>query len=192
VVRAAIHELIDRADGGEDAAAQELFASLYAELHRLAEHHLHRGAPEVTLGTTTLLHEAYLNITSREALSFPDRGRFLAYASRAMRGLIIDYTRRRRAKKRGGEFHITLAGDDEPGVVMNDERLQQLSEALDELARLEAPLAQLVDLHFFCGLTFDEIASLRNVSVRTVHRDWRAARLLLHRSLQSDDEPPAG
>jgi RNA polymerase sigma factor (TIGR02999 family) len=192
-VAAGIPELIDRAEGGEHAAAQELFASLYAELHRLAEHHLHRGAPDATLGTTTLLHEVYLNITGRDVVSSLDRGRFLAYASRAMRGLIIDYTRRRRAKKRGGEFHITLAGDDDPGVATDDERLQELSEALDELAKLDAPLAQLIDLHFFCGLTFTEIASLRNVSVRTIHRDWRAARLLLHRSLQPEEgEEAAG
>ena len=142
--------------------------------------------PEVTLGTTTLLHEAYLNISEREGLHFADRAHFLAYASRAMRGLMIDYVRRRRAKKRGSEFQLTgtldQAGDgsDAPAA----EPLERLGDALDTLGGVDPTLAQLVDLHFFCGLSFGEIASLREVSERTVQRDWRKARLLLHRTLQ--------
>ena len=182
---ASIPELIERADHGESAAVEELFASLYAELHRLAEHQLRRGAPDATLGTTTLLHEAYLDLANRNGLRFPDRGRFFAYASRAMRGLLMDYLRRRRAKKRGGEFQLTQF--DEDAVSADDAQLLDLGPALDELGALDPSLAELVDLHFFCGLSFAEIASLRNVSERTVLRDWRAARLLLSRALRPDD-----
>jgi DNA-directed RNA polymerase specialized sigma24 family protein len=103
-----------------------------------------------------------------------------------MRGLTIDYARRRRARKRGGEFHITSSGDAaaaDDGWV-EPERLVELSAALDELSGSNAALAQLVDLHFFCGFTFTEIAQFRGISERTVQREWRKARLLLHHLLQ--------
>ncbi len=157
---------------------------LYHELHGLAERHLHRGGSGLNLSTTTLLHEAYLNLSARDALAFPDRARFLAYASRAMRGLVIDFARRRRAIKRGSAFEITLTDNAAaaPGTE-NIEQLADLGEALDELGKLDPALAELVDLHFFCGMSLAEIAPLRNVSERTVQRDWRKARLLLHRQL---------
>ncbi len=181
----AIGELIRTAEAGDGAAASELFAVLYRELHAVAERQLRRGGAQLTLGTTTLLHEAYLNISAREGVHFPDRAHFLAYASRAMRGLMIDYARRRCAQKRGGEFHITSSGADEVGdAVAQSEPLEELAAALDTLAEVDPQLAQLVDLHFFCGFSFVELAELRGVSERTVQRDWRAARLLLHRTLQ--------
>ena len=102
-----IAELVRTADVGDSDAASALFAALYRELHTIAERELRRSGAEVTLGTTTLLHEAYLNLSKREGAPFASREHFLAYACRAMRGLTIDYARRRRAKKRGGEFHLT-------------------------------------------------------------------------------------
>ena len=181
--------LIRRADQADRSAADKLFALLYEELHRLAEHHLRSGGSSLTLGTTTLLHEAYLNIAGRENVAFVDRARFLAYTSRAMRGLIIDYARSRRAKKRGRQFEITLAGDEpssrEP--VQSAAELERLGDALDELVEIEPALAELVDLHFFGGFSFDEIAALRQVSQRTVYRDWRKVRMLLRHALLQDD-----
>ncbi|HSQ31801.1 MAG TPA: ECF-type sigma factor [Gemmatimonadaceae bacterium] len=181
--------LIRRADAADQQAAETLFAILYDELHRLAEHSLRRAGASLTLGTTTLLHEAYLNIAGRENVAFAERPRFLAYAARAMRGLVIDYARSRRAQKRGRQFEITLANDDEPSPGQGMEKaaeLERLGDALDELAQLEPGLAELVDLHFFCGFSFGEIATLRQVSERTVQRDWRKARLLLHEALLDD------
>jgi RNA polymerase sigma factor (TIGR02999 family) len=180
---APITDLITRADEGDQAAAAALFAALYGELHAIAERQLRRGGQERTLGTTTLLHEAYLNIAKREGAQFVSRAHFLGYAARAMRGLMIDYVRRRRAKKRGGEFHITSVGEGASGEESAD-LLEQLGAALDSLAQSEPDLAQLVDLHFFCGFSFDELAELRGVSERTVRRHWRSARLLLHRTMQ--------
>lgn len=184
---APIGQLLRIAQSGDGAAAAELFSALYRELHSIAERELHRGGSELTLGTTTLLHEAYLNIAGREGVQFATRGQFLAYAARAMRGLMIDYARRRRAKKRGGEFHLTSSGAEaaplDSGV--SPEELIQLGEALDTLAGVDPDLAQLVDLHFFCGFSFAELAELRGVSERTVQRDWRKARLLLHRTLET-------
>ena len=183
--------LIRRADQSDRDAIDKLFAILYHELHTLAEHNLRHAGSALTLGTTTLLHETYLNIAGRENVVFAERSRFLAYASRAMRGLVIDYARRRRAKKRGSQFEITLENDEPPGGQQNDDasELERLSEALDELAQFEPALAELVDLHFFCGFSFAEVAALRQVSERTISRDWRKARLLLHQALLDDDRP---
>jgi RNA polymerase sigma factor (TIGR02999 family) len=183
-----ILELIGQAEAGDAHAAEQMFSALYGELHRLAERQLRRHGPALSLGTTTLLHEAYLQVAGQDGVQFPDRARFLSYASRAMRWLVIDYARRSRAQKRGaGAPEITLTGDDaaaEPATShMDAPELERLSEALDELAGVDPALAQLVDLHFFCGFTFAEIAEFRTVSERTVQRDWRKARLLLHDAL---------
>jgi RNA polymerase sigma factor (TIGR02999 family) len=184
-----IASLLREAERGNDSAADRLFTTLYEELHRMAERQLGVNGRHLTLGATTLLHEAYLNIAGREGTSFPDRASFMAYAARAMRGLLIDYGRSRRAVKRGGEFHITALGDTEPlafGRQSELEQLDALSEALTELTAIDPSLAELVDLHFFCGFTFVEIAAMRRVSERTVQRDWRKARLLLHRELHDE------
>lgn len=174
------------AERGDAAATAELFAALYRELHRLAKRQLHAHAAGSTLSATTLLHEAYLDI-SRRGAAFPDRARFFAYAARAMRGLIIDYVRERRALKRGGEFHLTqLDTDIAESAAQDSGELTRLGDALDELARAEAPLAELVELKFFCGFTFAEIAAMRGISERTVQRDWAKARLYLHDALRGD------
>jgi RNA polymerase sigma factor (TIGR02999 family) len=185
-VDAPIGDLIRTADAGDPDAPKALFATLYHELHSIAERELRRGGSELTLGTTTLLHEAYLNIARREGMQFASRGQFLAYAARAMRGLMIDYARRRRTAKRGGEFHLTSAGSeiDAVGAAESTVDLEQLGAALETLSDLDPNLTQLVDLHFFCGFSFTEVAGLRGVSERTVQRDWRKARLLLHRALE--------
>lgn len=149
-----------------------------------------------TLGTTTLLHEAYLNIAGRQDLRFPDRNRFLGYASRAMRGLIVDYARKRSAIKRGGEFVLLPLGDEQDAPADGEvQSLDGLSDALDQLAQADPDLAELVDLHFFCSLSLVEIAALRGVSDRTVQRDWRKARMILHRTLRPEAtarEQPGG
>jgi RNA polymerase sigma factor (TIGR02999 family) len=164
--------------------ADQLFASLYAELHRMAESHLRSSGRDLAVSTTTLVHDMWLDMSGRPSLEFPDRTRFMAYASRAMRAVVIDYARRARAQKRGGgAFDITLHPD---VVAASDEHateLERLSDALDHLATINGSLAELVDLHFFCGFAFREIAELRDISERTVRRDWRKARLLLHQEL---------
>jgi len=183
-----IAELIHDAEQGDGLAANELFATLYRELHAIAESQLRKNDSSLTLGATTLLHEAYLSLASSSASQFPDRSRFLAYASKAMRGLIIDYARARRALKRGGEFEITRIGDREVPTPTGDVDLQleSLGEALDRLGEVDSELARLVDLHFFCGLSLLEIAALRGVSKSTIHRDWREARMLLKQLAQPE------
>ena len=171
---------------GDNVCAHTLFNALYSELHGLARRELARRGRPATLSVTTLLHEAYLDISARDSASFPDQARFMGYAAQVMRGIIIDYARNRMALKRGGEFEITsLEGD----YFANPAEINQLSsigDALDQLAKVEPELAEVVDLKFFCGLTFSEIATMRGLSERTVQRKWEKARIYLHCCLRAD------
>jgi len=182
----ALSTLIASAEDGDREAADQLFSTLYDELHRMARRELSKRAGGMTLGATTLLHEAYLDMSGREGVAFPDRHRFMGYAARAMRGLIVDYARRRQAQKRGGEFEITALSTDVAGPAVDADELGRLSTALDELEGTDARLARIVDLKFFGGFSFAEIASMMAVSERTVQRDWQKARIYLHRVLRSD------
>jgi RNA polymerase sigma factor (TIGR02999 family) len=178
-----ISSLIVSAESGDPRAADMLFATLYSELHRLAQRQLAHNARDMTLGTTTLLHEAYLDMAQRESI-FPDRGRFMAYAARVMRTLVIDHVRNRKARKRGGQFELTSLSSDLPDPKGGEKDLAGIGEAVDALARLDPELAQVVDLKFFCGFSFAEIAAMRGLSERTVQRHWEKARLYLHDAIQ--------
>lgn len=183
-----VSALLDAAERGDahGGSTDALFAALYRELHRIARRELHRGAGPMTLGATTLLHETYLDLCSR-GLRFPDRPRFFAYAARAMRGLIVDHYRERRALKRGGAFEFTsydtqaMADASAGGPTMPP--LDQLADALDALALAEPALAELVELKYFCGFGLAEIAAMRRVSERTTQRHWDRARLYLRQAL---------
>ena len=179
-----VSSLITSAERGDASAAVTLFTTLYADLRKLARHELSRRGGGVTLTATALLHEAYLDISKRDGAMFVDRGRFMAYASRVMRGLIIDYARNRRAQKRGGQFEMTTLETDHGERVVDDRELTSISDALDELASVDAALAEIVDLKFFCGFSFAEIAGMRGVSERTVQRQWDKARIYLHGALR--------
>jgi RNA polymerase sigma factor (TIGR02999 family) len=178
-----IVRLFDEAERGEQGASDALFAALYGELRRLADAHVHRRTGHVSLSPTTLLHEAYVNIAQRTHLTFPSRGHFLSYASRAMRGLVTDYVRHKYAVKQGGALLFTSLDEATALPVESSIDLDELGRALDDLTAIDPELAGLVDLKFFCGFSFVEIAELRGISERTVQRDWAKARLLLHRAL---------
>ena len=178
-------ERVETAARAPRNAADSLFSNLYADLHRMARRELAKQGGSASLGPTTLLHEAYLNMSGRASASFSDDHQFMAYASRVMRGLIIDHVRGRQAQKRGGEFEITSISADVADAVAGGQDLTGIGDALDELAMVDARLAQVVDLKFFCGLSFAEIAAMQAVSERTVQRDWEKARVYLHRALNS-------
>ena len=185
-----LEQLIQSAERGDAASREELFGVLYRELHRLAQRELQRNAA-LTISPTTLLHETYLNLSGRPGSMFPDRARFLAYAARAMRGLLIDYVRSRRAQKRGGDFEITSLPTELHAGAAADDELEGIAEALEALGALEPRLAQLVDLKFFCGFRFAEIAELQGTSERTAQRDWDKARILLQQHLRGQEPPSA-
>ena len=185
-----ISSLFTAAERGDLAARDALFGSLYSELHQMARRELARHGPTAALGVTTLLHEAYLGMAGRAGPAFPDRPRFMAYASRVMRGLIIDHARERQAIKRGGGFEITSLSTDVADHVVDHHELAAISTALDELAKTDQALAEVVDLRFFCGFSIPEIAAMSGSSERTVHRRWEKARLYLRQYLrpEADEE----
>jgi RNA polymerase sigma factor (TIGR02999 family) len=181
------HEgLLRQADGNDPKAVQRLFELLYRQLKSQARREAHRLGALATAGTVTVLHEAYLVMSQRERLAFRDEAHFLAYAARVMRGIVIDRVRERHAQKRGGHLDITALNTAHAELCPEPERLAEIGDALDDLARDEPELAQVVELKFFCGFSMAEIAALHKCSERTVHRQWEKARLLLFRALQAE------
>jgi RNA polymerase sigma factor (TIGR02999 family) len=178
------------AKGAENTDA--LFTTLYSELHRLARRQLARKSTPVSLSVTTLLHETYLDMAAGEGTSFPDNARFMGYAARVMRGLIIDHARRLRALKHGGEFEITSIQSDLIGTPVDAKELLLINDVLEQLAKVEPDLAELVDLKFFCGFSFAEIAAMQTLSERTVQRRWEKARIYIRHSMGTDPAPASG
>jgi RNA polymerase sigma factor (TIGR02999 family) len=164
-----------------------LFSTLYSELHRLARRQLAGQFIPARFGATTLLHEAYLNMA--KGASFPDRARFMAYASRVMRGLIIDHARARKSAKKGGRYHITAVTLDNLASPIDARELALINDALEELTTVEPELATLVDLKFFCGFSFAEIGAMQMISERTVQRKWEKARIYLYQSIRGRCAP---
>lgn len=178
-----IEPLAHPVENNETDDRHHLFALLYDELRRIARRELQRAVGVATLSPTTLLHEVYLNLHKREGVSFPDRAHFLAYACRAMRGLVIDYARSRQALKRGAAFEITSLSVEQHDQAVEPEELQRLGDAIDRLAAINPRLAQVVDLKYFSGFSFGDIAQMWGMSQRTIQRDWDKARLFLSRAL---------
>ena len=165
-------------------SASEWFQVLYGELRRRARGELFRHQA-VTIGPTTLLHEAWLRLGQRDELRFASQAELVSYASRAMRGIVIDHIRARLAGKRGsGQAAIPYETSTDLRE-MPDVEVVALDDALDALARVDPALCELVELRFFAGLTLAEIAGLRAVSERTAQRDWEKARLFLYQSIRS-------
>jgi RNA polymerase sigma factor (TIGR02999 family) len=174
---------VAQADAGDASARERLFSALYDELHRLAQREVRRQGGESPIHTTTLLHEVYLAVASGSELSFPSEGHFLAYAAKAMRGVLIDHVRHTRAQRRGGGVRATTLDTAHAQDVSDPDELIAIRDALEQLEQIDSALAHLVDLHFFCGFTFTEIGAMQGVTERTVQRQWVKARLLLRKLL---------
>jgi RNA polymerase sigma factor (TIGR02999 family) len=156
-----------------------LWESLYPALKQLAHSRLRRSGPSTLLDTTGLVNDAYLRVAGAAALRDASPGPFLAYASRAMRSVVIDLARERQALRRGGDLErLTLATTIIESVVADDEPLR-IDAALGELAELEPRLCQVVEMRYFGGFTETEIAAALGITERTVRRDWRKARGLM-------------
>lgn len=170
-----------------DAAVDELFAATYRELRQLAHARLRGGGRNTVLDTTALVHESYLRLSRASALEFPDRLRFLVYAGRVMRSIIIDMVRQRQAERHGGDvLHVTLTGKvlDSLGVPAGEETILRVHEALAELEKVDERMARVVEMRYFGGLTDAEVAAALKVTDRTVRRDWQQARLFLAEALK--------
>lgn len=169
---------------GDQAAMEALFPLVYRELHAMAHRQLARQRMDATLNTTALVHEAYLKLIGQTQIEWQDRSHFFAITARAMRHILVDYARMRRAQKRGGGAPHTLLDDANVPVAAQADTLLALDSALDQLAALDERLGRIVELRFFGGLSVEEAADVLAVSPRTVKRDWRKARAILYQMLQ--------
>ena len=176
-------DLLQELRAGRQAAIDQLIPLVYQELRSIAHRQLGPGRRGGSLSTTALVHEAYLKLVDQSRAEWQDQAHFLALASLAMRHVLVDRARSlATAKRGGGQQRITLA-EAEVSVDADPEALLELDEALEELARLDPRLAQVVVCRFFGGLSEAQIAAALSVSVRGVQRDWAKARMLLRRTL---------
>jgi RNA polymerase sigma factor (TIGR02999 family) len=166
--------------------ADELLPLVYAELRRLAAAQLAREAPGQTLQPTALVHEAYLRLATADGSAPRDRNSYLIAAATAMRRILIDRARARKAEKRGGGRGRADLDPDQVAAPEPPDDLLALDEALTRLAAKDPRKAKLVELRYFAGLTLDEAASALDVSPATADRDWAFARAWLHRELRPD------
>jgi RNA polymerase sigma factor (TIGR02999 family) len=165
---------------GEATAIARLFPLVYEELRRIAHSQLGRERPGHTLDTTALVHEAYLKLVDQTQVKLVDRSHFLAVATQAMRRILVDYARRYRADKRGGDPARVSLNEETIVAAERADMLLALDEALVDLARLDNRLSRVVECRFFGGLTEEETAEVLDVTARTVRRDWIKAKGWLH------------
>ena len=179
-----VTQLLRAAQDGDRQAADQVMSLLYADLRRISRSRLARSG-ELSLNPTDLVHESWLRLSAGQVQDFPDRRRFLAYAARVMRSVVIDHVRARQAERRGGDaLFVTL----DTGVAdlppQRDDEILRVHEALEALAAQDARLAQVVEMRYFGGLTEPEIAAALEITERTVQRDWKKARIFLSMAMK--------
>jgi RNA polymerase sigma factor (TIGR02999 family) len=180
-----ITDLLLEVRGGGPEAMDRLYQAVYGQLSRMASRQLQGERPDHTLGTTGLVHETYLKLADQTRVQWQDRAHFYRVAAVAMRRILVDYARRHRAKRRGGELQrITL--DENATAAERGETLLALDEALERLAGLNPRLSQVVECRYFAGLTEEETAEALGVTTRTVQRDWAKARGWLYLELTNE------
>jgi len=181
-----VTQLLARISAGDAAALDQLFPLVYAQLRLAAEHALRAERPGHTLAPTALVHEAYLKLIGGGAIPAADRGHFLAIAARAMRQILVDHARRKRARKRGdGAIPVDIDAA-LPDRAMPADELVALDDALERLSGINPRLRSVVELRFFAGLGEEEIAEALGITTRTVQRDWAKARAWLYREVYGD------
>jgi RNA polymerase sigma factor (TIGR02999 family) len=171
-------------------APDEGYALVYEELKRIARHQLRLNS-KATLSTTELVHEAFLKLGHGPTSGWDGRSHFFGAAARAMREVLVDFARRRKAAKRGGgDLERVSLGDAEGTLDMQLDEILALDAALDQLNSVNERLRQIVELRFFGGLGQEEVAAILGVTTRTVERNWLKARLFLLRELDGDSRHP--
>jgi RNA polymerase sigma factor (TIGR02999 family) len=168
---------------GDRAAFDQLVPLVYQDLRRLARRQMRRTPLARTLDTTGLVHEAWMKLADQPGTAFQDRGHFLAVAARAMRQVVIDYARRKLARKRGAGAAPVELKDDHASVQDHAEWLLMVDQALTRLGGVSARLVQVVECRYFAGLSEEETAEALGVSLRTAQREWLRARAWLRESL---------
>ena len=172
-------DALQSVEGRDASELDRAFAAYYPELKKIAHARLRGSGLHGSMQTTALVHDSYLKLASSPGITFGDRLQFFAYSSRVLRSIVVDLVREERALRRGGDAEIitldTAAGEGVPASV----DIETVDDALDDLAKIDAPLARLVEMRFFGGMSEDEIAEALGVSTRTVSREWQKARALL-------------
>src|SRR6266496_2968680 len=181
-----VTQLLEHWSNGDDAALAELTPLVYGELRRLAHRQMGGERPNHTLQTTALVNEAYLRLADQTNPRWQNRAHFFAVAARTMRQILVSYARSQRSQKRGGgALKVEL---DEAAIVSPEQskEIVDLHEALERLAALDSRKARVVELKYFGGLNYDEMAEVLKISRVTVRRDWEFAKLWLYTELQSE------
>ncbi len=182
-----VTQLLDDWRRGNQSALTALTPLVYEDLRRLAHHYMNGQRPDHTLQTTALVHEAYLRLADQTNPSWQTRAHFFAVAARAMRQILVNYAKSYRSQKRGGgglKVELDEAALVSPG---QSKEIVDLHEALDRLTTLDARKAEVVELKYFGGLNYDEIAEVLKISPVTVRRDWEFAKAWLYTELYSAD-----
>jgi RNA polymerase sigma factor (TIGR02999 family) len=170
-------------ESDQPTADAGLYAQVYAELKRMARHHLRGADDRVTLSTTELVHEAYLKLHGHAG--WEGRAHFFGAAARAMREVLVDFARRRGARKRGADVTRVSLSEGDVALEMQLDDILALDEALDRLAFVDERLRRIVELRFFGGFSEREVSEMLEVTPRTIEREWLKARLFLLRELES-------
>ena len=185
-----ITKLLDAARGGDRNALNELFPLVYGELRALAQRQRRNWHGDYTINTTALVHEAYITLADQSQANWQSRAHFFGVAARAMRQILIDYARRRRAQKRGGDISKTSFDEMklvEGKIALSDERadsLVTLDEALKRLEKISERQSRIVECRFFGGMTIEETAEVVGISTATVKRSWNLAQVWLFQEMK--------
>jgi len=184
-----VAELLQRWVQGDEAALAAAVPVVYAELRNLAHYHLKSERLDHTLQSTALVHEAFLRLVGGEPVHLQNRAHFVAIASRLMRQILVDYARTRQASKRDGGFRIAIEDLTDLASSKEEVPIVAVDKALDGLSRVDERQSKVVEMKFFGGLSEREIAQVLGISLATVERDWRTARIWLRREMARSTLP---
>ena len=181
-----VTRILSAIERGETQAAEQLLPLVYDELRKLAAAKMAQEKPDQTLQATALVHEAYIRLVDVDSAQHWDsRGHFFAAAAEAMRRILVENARRKLALKQGGKFQCCEVNLDRISRPETSEEVLAIDEAMDKLAQENPPVAKLVKLRYFAGLSLDEAALAMEISVRTAHRHWIYAKAWLHNEITS-------
>jgi RNA polymerase sigma factor (TIGR02999 family) len=188
-----VTRILSQIDQGDANAAEELLPLVYDELRKLAAAKLAHEKPGQTLQATALVHEAYVRLVDADKLQqWNSRGHFFAAAAESMRRILVEAARRKQRERHGGDHKRVELSEVRIGIDSPPDELLAIDENLEKLAAADQQAAQIVKLHCFAGLTIEQAAELLGISARTAYRDWAYARGWLFRSLEQEQQQPAG
>jgi RNA polymerase sigma factor (TIGR02999 family) len=180
-----VTQILQAIERGDGQAADQLLPLVYAELRRLAAHKMAGEDPGQTLQPTALVHEAWLKLSGNGDRKWNDRTHFFAAAAEAMRLILVDKARRKRARRHGGGQQRVEMPDIASAVDENDDKVLAVNDALDKFAKLDPQKAELVKLRYFIGMTTEEAGEVLGISERTAKRYWTFARAWLHEEIKA-------